>query len=103
IELTDGRALELYSQPQRMAGSVVGRVWSLRDVTQRERAVVQRRVLAERFESAFGEAPIGMTIMQMDGTWLQVNRAMSELLGRPPEEILGKASDSITHPDDRAK
>ncbi|KYF58706.1 hypothetical protein BE08_46050 [Sorangium cellulosum] len=41
IELKDGRVIECYSLPQYMAGAVVGRVWSHRDVTARVRAEEQ--------------------------------------------------------------
>ncbi len=47
LTFTDGRVLERYSQPQRLEGRVVGRVWSFRDVTDRRRFEERLQHLAE--------------------------------------------------------
>ena len=39
LRLQDGRVFERYSRPQRIGDAVVGRVWSFRDVTEREKSL----------------------------------------------------------------
>jgi diguanylate cyclase (GGDEF)-like protein/PAS domain S-box-containing protein len=54
----------------------------------------------ERFANAFEEAPIGMALVGVDGAFLRVNRALSELVGYESDELLDLTFQNITHPDD---
>jgi diguanylate cyclase (GGDEF)-like protein/PAS domain S-box-containing protein len=65
--------------------------------TESEKAL---REAEERFHSAFENAPIGMSLVDLDGRFIQVNRAFSDITGYDGAELLGKSSQSITHSED---
>jgi len=52
LQLEDGRVFERYTQPQRIDGGTVGRVWSIRDVTERVRAERALHESEERLRQA---------------------------------------------------
>ncbi len=54
----------------------------------------------ERFARIFHNAPIGEAIVAPGGRFLQVNRALCEIVGYPEHELLEKTFQDITHPDD---
>ncbi|HEY9707402.1 MAG TPA: PAS domain S-box protein, partial [Oculatellaceae cyanobacterium] len=54
----------------------------------------------ERFRNAFDYAAIGMALVALDGHYLKVNRSLCEIVGYSQQELLVKAFQAITHPDD---
>lgn len=47
-------------------------------------------------------SPIGFSLVALDGSFLRVNPALCDFLGREPEELLGGAWQEVTHPEDLA-
>jgi diguanylate cyclase (GGDEF)-like protein/PAS domain S-box-containing protein len=80
--------------------AVGGVVANLRDIGERVRARRELMEAEERFRSAFEDAPIGMAMADVDGRFLRVNRALGQLLGREPEDLLGVSAAELTHPTD---
>ncbi|MGP0048415.1 MAG: PAS domain S-box protein, partial [Solirubrobacteraceae bacterium] len=76
---------------------------AVRDITERRFAEEQLRVAEEQFRRSFDDAPIGMTIVDLDGRFLQVNDAFCAILGHPRTTLVGLCSQAITHPDDLAQ
>src|SRR6266567_3715125 len=68
-----------------------------------EETVRALRESEERFRNIFAEAPIGMAVMGLNGTLLQVNKTFSEMLGYHEQELVGRSLSSITHPEDVGK
>jgi diguanylate cyclase (GGDEF)-like protein/PAS domain S-box-containing protein len=56
----------------------------------------------QRFRSAFDDAAIGMALTSLDGRFIQVNRALCELIGYSEDELTAVSFQAITHPDDVA-
>src|SRR3954470_797151 len=68
----------------------------------RRRAEDALRESEERFRGTFENAGVGIADCDLQGRFLRVNQKLCEIVGYPREELLQKAGQDITLPDDLA-
>ena len=96
VPLTDGRSFEVRSQPQRLSGAVIGRVWWFRDVTDRQRMVEALRQSEDRFSHLFLASPFSILLATYpEGRIVDVNPAFCRLFERERDEVLGRTTTEI--------
>lgn len=84
-------------------GRVVGVTGVALDSTERVEAERARRQSEERFRVAFTGASVGITLMEPDGRFVEVNRAFAALTGYTEDELLGMDVLTLTPLEDRPR
>jgi PAS domain S-box-containing protein len=72
-----------------------------RDVTARKRAEDALTESAERFRALFDESPVAALLLDSAFRVIGANRAASDTVGYPLEELIGRDPESLVHPEDR--
>lgn len=86
--------------PVRCSGEVIGSFSVIQDITARKLAEEALHLSEEHFRQVLADAPIGMGLLDPEGRWVTVNRALCEITGRSEADLLGRSFSDITHPDD---
>jgi diguanylate cyclase (GGDEF)-like protein/PAS domain S-box-containing protein len=96
VSWIEGHATALQGEDK----SILGWVGTCLDMTARHEAEEALVAAGERFRAAFDNAPIGMGLVTPEGSWLEVNPALSRLLGYSEEELLTINLADLTVPGD---
>jgi len=91
IEFKDGRVFERHSEPQRVKGKNVGRVWGFRNVAERKRAEEELHRSRQMLQLVLDNIPQRVFWKDRNFNYLGCNKpcAIDAGLGSP-EEIIGK-------------
>ena len=65
-----------------------------------KRSEEELRESEERFRCIFGQAAVGVARVSLDGTWLEVNDKLSQIVGYSSAELALRTFQELTHPDD---
>ena len=73
------------------------------DITERKKAEEALKKSEERFRTLFESAPIGISINDANGKFVQVNKSFQEMLGYTEEELRGLSFREVTFEEDLAE
>jgi PAS domain S-box-containing protein len=102
VEYTDGRIDGVFwIKAFPLPGDRVAMTFE--NVTARVRATRALQESESRFRSAFNASSLGMTLVSLDGTYLEVNERFAEMLGYTREELAGRTVRDVTPPNEVAR
>lgn len=81
-------------------GEFIGYIGSCLDISDRKQVEQELKLRERQFRQIFELAPAGMSILDLQGRFLNVNQALCDLLGYTKAELLRTTWLEMTHPDD---
>jgi PAS domain S-box-containing protein len=82
------------------SGYQIGAIVAMRDVTELKKIEQALWESEARFLETFTSAAVGMAIVALDGSWLEVNPALCQIVGYSEAELQATNFQAITHSED---
>ena len=98
LEFKDGRVFERYSQPQKVDGRPVSRVWSFRDVTELRKSAETIQKLNNDLKATLQAIPDLLFEFDQNGTYLSIWAQNPGLLARQKEALLNHTVAEVLSP-----
>jgi diguanylate cyclase (GGDEF)-like protein/PAS domain S-box-containing protein len=105
LRASDGRYLEFECMGQSLGADAPkpGIVVTARNITERKHMQRALQSVEAQFRAVFEHAPFSVSMVDLDGTIIDINYAGCAMLGRTREMLIGTPADNLVHPDDRER
>jgi PAS domain S-box-containing protein len=90
IEFRDGRVFERTTIPQRIGGTIIGRVWTFKDVTEQRKTLSSLQITQANYRSVVESTGDSIFMVDRDGCYLFMNSYHRNKLGDIADQYLEK-------------
>ncbi len=104
IDFKDGRVFECHSEPQRVNGKSVGRVWGFRDITERMRDQAEVRESGEYLKALLDSLQTGILVIDSsDHRIVDANSLALKMIGTSRGSVVGRLCHGFICPAEMGK
>lgn len=103
LEFRDGRVFERNTLPQRIGGTIIGRVWSFRDVSEQRRTLSSLQVTQANYRSVVESTGDSIFMVDSDGCYLFMNSYHRQKVGDIADKYLEKRMRVLLPPGEESR